>query len=100
VSWAAVIALCGAAYTLKLAGAIAAGRASEDEPTSGRLDILVVPVNAGLIAVQTIGTGKDIALDARLPALLIAAVLVWRRAPVLVVVVAAGATAALLRHAA
>jgi hypothetical protein len=36
-------------------------------------------------------------LDARTPALSVAAVLVWRRAPFLVVVLAAAATAALLR---
>jgi hypothetical protein len=36
-------------------------------------------------------------LDARTPALAVAAVLVWRRAPFLVVVLAAAATAALLR---
>ena len=36
-------------------------------------------------------------LDARVPALAVAALLVWRRAPFLVVVLAAAATAALLR---
>ncbi len=36
-------------------------------------------------------------LDARAPAVLVAGVLVWRRAPFLVVVLAAGATAAILR---
>jgi hypothetical protein len=36
-------------------------------------------------------------IDARLPALVVAGVLVWRRAPFLVVVLAAAATAALLR---
>ena len=39
-------------------------------------------------------------LDARLPAVLVAGVLVWRRAPLLVVVLAAGGTAALLRQVA
>jgi len=37
------------------------------------------------------------ALDARTPALLVAAVLVWRKAPFVVVALAAAATAALLR---
>ena len=98
-SWAAVLALCGAAYGLKLVGAIAAGRVEGGTAAGGRLDVLVVPVIAGLIAVQTLGDGRALVLDARLPALLVAAVLVWRRAPVLLVVLAAGATAALLRAA-
>ena len=97
-SWAAVIALCGAAYALKALGTVAARRAP-GAAASGRLDVLVVPVIAGLIVVQTLGEGRDLVLDARVPALLVAAVLVWRRAPLLVVVAAAGLTAAAL-HAA
>jgi hypothetical protein len=96
VSWTAVIALCAAAYALKLLGAVAAGR-GEGGAAAGRFDVLVVPVLAGLVVVQTIGDGRDIVLDARLPAVLVAAVLVWRGAPLLLVVLAAAGTAALLR---
>jgi len=99
VSWTAVLLLCGAAYALKLVGAVAAGRVEGGGMASGRLDLLVVPVIAGLIAVQVLGDGKDVVLDARVPALLVAAVLVWRKAPLLLIVVAAAATAALLRAA-
>lgn len=98
-SWAAVIALCGAAYALKVAGSIAGSRAPEGAAAGGRLDVLVVPVIAGLIVVQTLGQGRGVVLDARLPALLVAAALVWRKAPLLVVVLAAAGTAAALRHA-
>jgi hypothetical protein len=98
-SWAAVITLCGAAYALKAVGAMAASRAREPGGAGGRLDVLVIPVIAGLIVVQTVGQGHDVVVDARLPAVLVAAVLVWRRAPLIVVVLAAGATAALLHHA-
>jgi branched-subunit amino acid transport protein len=61
------------------------------------LELVVVPVLAALIVIQTIDGGQRIVFDARAPALLVAALLVWRRAPLLVVVLAAGATAALLR---
>ena len=61
------------------------------------LDLVAVPLLAALILVQTLGDGQRLVLDARLPALAVAAVLVWRRAPFLVVVLAAAATAALLR---
>jgi hypothetical protein len=44
-----------------------------------------------------LGDGRDVVVDARLPALLVAAVLIWRKAPLLLVV--AAATAALLRAA-
>jgi branched-subunit amino acid transport protein len=61
------------------------------------LDLVAVPLLAALILVQTVGDGHRLVLDARVPALALAAVLVWRRAPFLVVVLAAAATAALLR---
>jgi hypothetical protein len=99
VSWGGVLALCAAAYALKLAGAAAAARGPDGATAGAGLDVLVVPVLAGLILVQTVGDGRAVVLDARLPALLVAAVLVWRRTPLLLVVLAAGAAAALLRLA-
>jgi hypothetical protein len=97
-SWWAVAALCVAAYGLKGAGVALAGRAGRTEDLA--LELVVVPVLAALIIVQTIGGDRAIVLDARLPALLVAAFLVWRRAPILVIVLAAGATTALVRLAA
>jgi len=61
------------------------------------LDVVAVPLLAALVLVQTLDGGGRIVLDARVPALAVAALLVWRRAPFLVVVLAAAATAALLR---
>jgi hypothetical protein len=98
-SWAAVAALCGAAYALKIVGALAASRTPDSAATGGRLELLVVPVIAGLIVVQTLGNGRDLVLDARLPALGVAAALIWFKAPLLLVVLAAGGAAALLHHA-
>ncbi len=96
-SWPAVLALCGGAYALKLAGVVLAGRIDAERAERWGLELLVVPVLAALIVTQTIGTGDELVLDARLPAVLVAAVLVWRRAPFLLIVLAAGGTAALLR---
>lgn len=93
-SWTAVLLLCAAAYALKAVGAVAASRGGA--MAEGRLDVLVVPVIAGLIAVQTFGDGQALVLDGRAPALLVAAVLIWRKVPLLLVVLAAGGTAALL----
>ena len=61
------------------------------------LSLLAVPLLAALIVVQTIGDGEGIVLDARVPALAVAAVCVWRRAPFIVTVLAAAAVAAGLR---
>jgi branched-subunit amino acid transport protein len=97
VSWWAVLALCGCAYALKAVGLAVGGRVRQGDELGGSLELVVVPVLAALIVVQTVGGDREMVLDARLPAVLVAAVLVWRRAPILVIVLAAGATAALLR---
>ena len=99
-SWWSVLALCAAAYGLKAAGVLLAGRVGDGRQTRASLELVVVPVLAALVVVQTLDGGRAIAIDARLPALLVGAFLIWRRAPLLVVALAAGATAALLRAAA
>jgi branched-subunit amino acid transport protein len=97
VSWLAVLALCVSAYVLKALGVVLADRIPRSALAGGALDVVVVPVIAALILVQTLDGGREITIDARLPALLVAALLVWRKAPILVVVLGAGAAAALLR---
>jgi branched-subunit amino acid transport protein len=63
------------------------------------LDLIPVPLLAALIATGTLASGHQLVIDARLPALGVAAILVWKQAPFLVVVLAAAGTAALLRAA-
>ena len=96
-SWWPVIALCTSAYALKALGLVLGERVDRDVSERWSLQIVVVPVLAALIVVQTFSTGRHYALDARTPALLVAAVLVWRKAPFVLVAVAAASTAALLR---
>ena len=54
---------------------------------------------AALVAVQTLTSGYRVVIDARVPALVVAAVALALRAPFIVVVVAAALTAAGLRAA-
>lgn len=96
-SWAALLGLAGAAYALKAVGPVLVGDRPLSPSLSEVLVLLSVPLLAALVAVQTLDGGQRIVFDARLPALAVAAVLVWRRAPFLVVVIAAAATAALIR---
>ena len=96
-SWTALLALCAISYGLKASGPVLAGGRQLGPQVRQTLDLVAVPLLAALILVQTVGDGQNIVLDARVPALGVAAVLVWRQAPFLVVVLAAAATAALLR---
>ena len=96
-SWTALLALCAISYALKASGPVLAGGRQLGPQVRQTLDLVAVPLLAALLLVQTVGDGHRLVLDARVPALAVAAVLVWRRAPFLVVVLAAAATAALLR---
>jgi branched-subunit amino acid transport protein len=96
-SWSILLAFCAVSYGLKALGPVLAGGRRLDPGLNRALELVSLPVLAALIVVQTLGEGHRLVLDARAPALAVAAVLVWRRAPFLVVVLAAAATAALLR---
>lgn len=96
-SWGALLGLCAISYALKAAGPLLAGGRQLGPGFQSALDLVAVPLLAALILTQTLGTGHRLAIDARLPALAVAGLLVWRRAPFLVVVLAAAATAALVR---
>lgn len=60
-------------------------------------NLLTVALLSALIVVQTLGQGQAIVLDARVPAIIVAAGLFALRVPFIVVVAAAAATAAALR---
>ncbi|MDQ4137312.1 MAG: AzlD domain-containing protein [Actinomycetota bacterium] len=82
---------------LKLSGYLVP-REFVERPTPARIvNLLTVALLAALVAVQTLGAGSGIAVDARVPALGVAAVLFALRVPFLVVIIAAAATAAMLR---
>jgi branched-subunit amino acid transport protein len=97
VSWSAILALSAVSYALKAIGPVLAGGRQLSPRLRRTLDLVPVPLLAALIATQTFGQGHRLVIDARAPALAVAGLLVWRRAPFLVVVLAAAATAALLR---
>ncbi len=96
-SWAAILGLGAAAYVLKAIGPVLVGRRPVPEDVVEILGLIAVPVLAALILVQTFDGAGQLVVDARVPAMGVAALLVWRRAPFLVVVLGAAATAALLR---
>jgi branched-subunit amino acid transport protein len=96
-SWAVLLALGAVSYGLKAAGPVLVGGRPLGSRVRRTLDLVAVPLLAALILVQTLGDGHRLVLDARVPALAVAAVLVSRRAPFLLVVLAAAGTAALLR---
>ena len=95
--WAGVLVACASCYVLKLAGLSLPTRVLQDPRVQRTVPLVPVALLAALVATQTFSTGHHLVLDVRAAALAVAVVAVLLRAPFLVVVATAAATAALLR---
>jgi hypothetical protein len=95
--WNIVLLASVAVLALKLSGYLVPPALVERPAPARIVNLLTVALLAALVAVQTLGTGSGIAVDARVPALGVAALLLALRVPFIVVILAAAATAALLR---
>ncbi|WP_067198307.1 AzlD domain-containing protein [Microbacterium sp. XT11] len=95
--WSAILLAAIICLSLKAAGYLVPSRVLEAPRPARISDLLTVALLSALVAVQTLGSGQAITVDARVPALMVAAGLLWMRQSFLVVVVAAAAVAALLR---
>ena len=93
--WLAVAVIGIAAMVMKAAGPVAIGGRELPRQAGGLVAALAPALLAALIVTQVFGGDRKLVLDARALGIAAAALLVWLRAPVLVVVVvAAGVTAA------
>jgi len=97
VTWAAVIAAAVACYALKLAGLVLPERWLQNRRVQRTVTLIPIGLLAALIATGTFATGQRLVIDVRAVSLLVAVAAVLLRAPFLVTVAAACATAALLR---
>jgi len=97
VSWVALLAAGGVCYLAKLVGYLAPHHWLEHPRIRQMAAMVTVALLSALFAVQALGSGHRLVLDARAPALGVASLLLWRKAPFIVVVVVAGAVAAVLR---
>lgn len=95
--WQIILLASIAVLALKVLGYLVPPSLIE-RPTPSRVaNLLTVALLSALIVVQTLGQGQAIVLDARVPAIIVAAGLFALRVPFIVVVAAAAATAAALR---
>ncbi len=95
--WQIILAASIAVLALKVVGYLVPASIIEKPAPARVASLLTVALLSALVAVQTLAVGQSIELDARVPALLVAAVLLALRVPFIVVIIAAAATAALIR---
>ena len=96
--WIAIIVGSLAVYSWKLLGFALPAKVAKNKEVVVFAGKLTVALLAALTAVQAVVSGHDLVLDSRIPALGVAAILYWRKAPFLVAVAVAALVAALLRH--
>ena len=96
-AWTVVCLVGAATIVIKALGPVLLG--GRPLPARlGRVVALLAPaLLAALVAINTFGSGRSLTLDARLLGVATGAVAIWRRAPVLVVIVAAAAVTAIAR---
>lgn len=95
--WPAILVASAVAFAIKLAGHLLPEHLLEQPLLRRASNLLPIALLAALLAVQTFVTGQGLALDARAAGVAVAALALTFRAPFLVVVLAAAATAAALR---
>jgi branched-subunit amino acid transport protein len=98
-TWLAILGAGVGCYLLKLGGVSLPARVLEHRLVERVADLIPVALLSALVAVQVFADGTELTVDARAAGLAAAAVALVLRAPFLVVVIVAAATAALLRLA-
>lgn len=95
--WIGILIASALVYSWKILGFMVPSSVL-NHPTISRIaSLLTVALLAALLGVQGVVANNQIVFDARIPALMVAAILLWVRAPFVVMVAAAAAVAGLLR---
>ena len=95
--WVAILVASAGCYALKLAGLSLPQRVLDHPVVERVADLIPVALLAALVAVQVWSQGPSLVVDARSAGLGFAVAALLLRAPFLVVVIGAAATAALVR---
>lgn len=96
-AWLTVVAVGAGTVAIKALGPVLLGGRPLPAHLQGVVELLAPALLAALVAVQTFGAGRGLAVDERVVGLAAAALALRLRAPVLVVVAVAALATALTR---
>jgi len=95
-----VVAVVGlGTVAIKGAGPVLLGGRALPDRLTAVVDLLAPALLAALVAVQTFGDGRALVIDERILGVAAAGIALWRKAPLLLVVVIAAVVTALARLA-
>ena len=95
--WSWILWACAAAFVTKWLGYAIPARFLQNPRMTHVAACMTVALLSALTVMNTVAAGQSWAIDARLAALVVAAVALWLRAPFLLVVVLGAAAAAVAR---
>lgn len=95
--WSVVLIGSAVVCATKFVGFVLPTSVTGSDRVQRMSDAVTVALLAALVVIQTVGAGTELALDARLPAVIVAGVLLWRKMPFIVVILVAALVAAGLR---
>jgi uncharacterized membrane protein len=95
--WIGIVVASIAVYSWKLIGSLVPKKLLDHPRVAASANYLTIALMAALVGVQTFVTKSQLAIDARVAAVLVAVVLTALRVPFLVMVAAAASVAALIR---
>jgi branched-subunit amino acid transport protein len=98
-SWWFILALAGGCYMFKVLGLVVIGERPMPPVVERCLALIPAAMVSALIALNTLGSGAHLQLDARAAGVAAAVVAAWRRAPLILVIVIGAAVTALVRLA-
>lgn len=95
--WLGILLASLAVYSWKILGFMVPSSILNNPTVSRIANLLTVALLAALLGVQGLTAGGEIVMDARIPAIGVAAILLYFRAPFVVMVAASALVAALIR---
>jgi hypothetical protein len=95
--WIGILIASAAVYSWKIIGYLVPSSVLNNPTISRIANLITVALLAALLGVQGLTAGGELSIDARVPALGVAAVLLYFKAPFVVMVATSAMVAALLR---
>ena len=96
-SWLVIAVVGGVTIAFKASGPVLLGKRELPPRVASVVEVLAPAMLAALVVTQTVGGDRELVIDERLAGVVAGGIAVWLRAPLLVVMVVAAVTAALIR---
>ena len=96
-SWLVIAVVGAVTIAFKASGPVLLGKRELPARVASVVEVLAPAMLAALVVTQTVGGDREIVIDERLAGVVAGGIAVWLRAPLLVVMVVAAVTAALIR---